>query len=553
MNDPNFTADLRLPSPPKFDTGVSATQITTKTSSQMSPFPTSCPSAQNSLASLGGDFQMELDFHHSHSSGLGGASQLGLQGLSPSRKHGLMDDDDLMIFPGDDKEDLFGNAGNWALEVDEDGNVIEIVEPVIFDDEPQLPPMPPAVSPRPALAGPRKDYVERVDEEQIPNTEQLSDRQDSRALPSSLEPVQQAPARRKRRRRVIAADEMTQLSRNTIRAWQTEYLMLCGGQKRRLVNAARARDNAMQLIFGLGLCAIGQSLGLPNMDHPLAAGFSGDALFMAITGRDRPDDVRGRRRSASEALGSDKDDREERHVKPRTDNVEGIEQQHGAARDSVLGFGKQVSDTPEVGRQAHDALSDHPSSTMSRPWNRGSVAKQGSSVHNRGSARQQGRHIHSSSPLNPRGDLPDITRYSDDLAMNTSDDFDLGAPPLSDALPAGLLAIGLGGVDTDKQASQQPHNEKSQRSDVEGDNFLSFVDDAIRENGERREVRDWQERRKWIRFDDLFVAQETSKATAAQAFYHALSATTRGQMLVSQDGAAANVPFGRLWLGLRDR
>ncbi|KAI0172753.1 Rec8 like protein-domain-containing protein [Hypoxylon sp. FL1284] len=526
MNDPDFVPDANFP---KFDLDalIAATsQATNITSSQMSPL----------RSSPGPGFDLRLDIGHSSSASPRGAH--GIQGLSSSQKP---DGGHVHIH----QDDEFAGAGNWGMDIDEDGNILELDEPLIVQDDFELPSLPRAEGEHQEQAGAEQhnqpiiddqDNFIMMEEEPRLQAEGLAERQ----LPDQHDPFQddgqhdqhdQAPSRRKRKARVLQADEETQLSRSTIREWQDQYAGNCGTKKVRAAGSARTKANAMLLTFGLGLGNIGQNLGVPGMVHPLALEFSGDALFTAVTGLEVPEQSRGKRRSEAESI-------EERRVKPRLDSD--ADQQGrglpGLPEDDIVMFDddQPVHDTPEVGREAQAAMSDRLSSALRMPWNQGSVAGPGSSIP--GSA-QKGRIP--SSPLGARGNVQDITRYSD---QSMDFGFDVG---------------GLNSQDDDFQMragpedlAQQQGESQTRALDVEGQNFLSFMETAARDIGERRLDEDYDVNRRWVAFDDMFEPHGTPRATAAQAFYQTLCRVTKGDMEVMQDGDPTE-NFGAIWVGIK--
>ncbi|KAI1379166.1 Rec8 like protein-domain-containing protein [Hypoxylon crocopeplum] len=551
MNDPDFVPDMRLP---QFDLNallVNSSQRTNKTSSQMSPFNTFLQGSGSPRSGL----NIQLDIHNSDSPG-SQDSPFGLQGLSSAQKP---ESQHLII----NQEDEFAGAGDWGMEIDEDGNIFEMAEPAIVQDQFELPPLPRMESEAQGQAGPEQQDqpifdgegdIVMMEEPQLgaPGAAALSDHRHDAF--QSDEQQRQAPARRKRRGRVLHADEETQISRNAMREQQENYLENCGTKKTRTMGAAQARTNAMLLTFGLGLGNIGLSLGIPGMVHPLALDFSGDSLFTAFTGLTVPEQPRGTRRSASESI-EDGDEQNERRIKPRLES-DADQQGRGLEGDFVYGDDiQQVHSSPEVGREAQAAMSDHLSSAMRMPWNRGSSAVPGSFIH--GSA-QKG-HI-PSSPLAHLGrDIQDLMRFSDGPTFGDDGfDFGVGMPHSNDDLFGGFeLGEGVGEMqDEDVAQQQQKKPEQEQEAsgwpdlDIQGRNFLSFMEMAIRANGERRLDEDFECNRRWIAFNDLFVPQETPRATAAHAFYHVLCLATQGKIEVEQEGDWRE-PFGSIWAGVK--
>lgn len=56
--------------------------------------------------------------------------------------------------------------------------------------------------------------------------------------------------------------------------------------------------------------------------------------------------------------------------------------------------------------------------------------------------------------------------------------------------------------------------------------------------------------RRWITFEELADPATHTKAIAAQAFLHVLSLASKDAVAVEQDGAAHNVPFGTIRVGI---
>ncbi|KAI0440762.1 Rec8 like protein-domain-containing protein [Xylaria telfairii] len=547
-NDPAF--DPRMPLPVyELETLITSHIYSQKTSSQMSPQSSQIPGSQSPEQG----FAIQLDIDHSSSSGYHG-SPFGLEGLSSAQKP----DDEPLIFHQDD-DDVFGTQGDWGLEIDENGNIIESAGPPVVDEEPQLPPLP-HVQGENMLAN-TTEFGEQpvfdnegdvvMQENPFPEADPLLENRVHIPWQDDQQPTRQASARRKKR---LQIDKETQLSRNILRDWQSHYLEHCAGRARGPVSATRAKRNAMLLTFGLGIGNIGQSIGVPGLVHPLAIEFSGDMLFTAVTGIE-VEEPRGRRRTASEAVEDDEQE-EERRVRPRLiEDEEEKEQARVAHEDDFMNLDDPLADSvlQEVGREAEHPMSDHLSSTL-LPWNRGSSAVPGSSNHAPNPA-QQGRDL--SSPLGKRGDPQDIVRYSDDAPMGdfgsdgnfgggfgSADSFDEMQAP--DFKPEDYKL----GVEPTAQEIQAQNNRLFEQLDKEGYNFMSFIQDAAHQDGERRQDEDFDMNRKWLAFDDVFVPRTTSRLTAAQAFYHTLCLVTKGKMYVEQDDAEQK-PFGAIWIGAK--
>ena len=534
-NDPGFVVNTTLP---KFDLdALLASQATNKTSSQMSPLESSLASGSS------GPRGLSFDLNQSASPGPHG-SPSGLRGMTPAQKAGSMIGDERVIQINDDID--MAGAEDWGMEIDENGNIVERGGPAIFQDELELPPLPHIGEEQPQIHHDEQGDIVMMDEEPLPEAEAFPQRQELHdASHADVAPAQQAASRRGRKQRIIHADEETQIARVDLRNWQTDYLQNCGMKATDHVTTAQAKNNAIHLTFGLGIGNIGQSLGIPGMIHPLAVNFSGDALYTALTGIEVPEKRRGRRRTASEAMEEDAEETG-RRVRPRLDEEDQDAQALGFGSDDPIDLGLLEDGPPEVGREAHDPMSDHLSSAMQMPWNRGSSAIP-SSIRAPGSA-QQGRQL-PSSPLKHRGNVQDVVRYSDDIQG------DLEGDELAD-FPGGLhsndsfddlpFPEGKG----DNINTQQQNEQLRELLDIDSRNFLTFVESAVQEHGERREDNDVKKRRRWVAFDDLFLPRETPRATAAHAFYHSLCLATKDQMYLEQDGAIG-AKYGGIWLGLK--
>ncbi|KAI1851854.1 hypothetical protein JX266_002707 [Neoarthrinium moseri] len=538
MDDPDFLPDGRIPDPTA-DMFI-LSQHTNKTSSQMSPrsMPSQGSSSGNERVPIQLDFRDSSVFDN-------GASPHGLQGLSSGQKPAV---------PGD-QADVFGEDGigipiDYGMEIDEFGNIIESAEPGPDGlDELELPPMH-------SIGGGQKNQPQldeegdiiMMEEQPLPEAEALPDR----AKHKEPDPVaageheqRQAPAQRRKKRRIIYTDEETEISRAALRDWQKDYLKNCTVPKSHPVTAPQAKANAIHLTFGWGIANIGQTFGVPGIIHPLALHFSGDRLFTAYTGLDVFEKGR-RKRTRSEARSRD-EEHEERRIRPRLEG-DSEQQGRGLEEDGMLEFGQgDQQSPPEVGREAQSALEDVHSSAM--PWNRGSSLMPGSSIQKLPSMAQPGRE--QSSPLRSKaGSVQDIIRYSDDVDMGGFDfgaDGGLGSVGSSfDGLPDQQPPESLGEQPVDKQAESQYTRDALDR---EGKNFLAYMEETLHEAGVHRYDEDLQAKRKWVEFDEVFLPKKTDRPTAAQAFYHILTLVTKGQMRVEQE-VDDGQPFGTIHVGL---
>lgn len=529
MNDPDFVPDMQLP---RFDLDalVANSQATNQTSSQMSPYGSALFSGSRSP---GRAISIPLNLQDSDSPGSHGYP------FGPDVPSSAQKTEDRYIIAPDD------GPGDWGFDIDENGNIVELAKPAIVQDEPDLPAMPMEGVIQEVVNPPEQDQPIVDDQGDVIMMDQS--RPEAEFIPRQDDPdafqddqPRQAPARRRKRKaRTLLADEETQVSRRTMKDWGENYLTNCGVKKVRPTTAGQAKANAMLLTFGFGIGNIGQNLAAPGMIHPLALAFSGDALFTAFTGLDVPELPRGTRRSASEAIEDD-DGEGGRRVKQRLDDEVG-QQGRGALDDDIFS-GMLIEDagihsSPEVGREAQAPMSDHLSSALRQPWNRGSSLLPGSSI--RGSAQKRQGHLPSSPLAKHGGNIQDV-HFSDGPSLG--DDFSIAGLPLEDD-PFGRPQVTEGKDD-------KPDPGGWPALDIQGQNFLSYMEDTVRENGERRQDDDFDVNRKWVAFDDVFVPEETPRDTAAQAFYHTLCLATKGSLEVQQDGAP-DEPFGAIWVGAR--
>ncbi|KAJ8121310.1 hypothetical protein ONZ43_g2205 [Nemania bipapillata] len=528
-NDPAFDPNMQIPVL-NLDTLVTSQGNSQKTSSQMSPPQSSQFSGSQShrKASV-----IQLNIDHSSLSSYHG-SPFGLDGLSPVQNIY----EKPPILPQDD--DVFGAEGGWGFDVDEHGNIIELGERMVVDEEPQLPPLPPVLrednmlteAPQPDMQMIFDDQGDVImHEKPLLAAEPFPEYQQHTPWQNDERPIRQALTHRKKK---LQIDAVTQISR---------------------ISAKQAKRNAMLLTFGLGIGNIGHSIAMPGLTHPLAVTFSGDALFTTITGIE-VEKPQGIRRTASEAV-EDSDQEEERRVRPRLTEKKGKQERpRGAQEDQFVNVDDPFADgaPTEVGRAAEHPMSDHLSSTL-MPWNRGSSVVPGSSSRVPNLA-QQGRDL--SSPLGKRGDVQDIARYSDDAAaagFGSDGTFD-NEFGLADSFEG----IQLPGRDPQEheskgepltaQETQAQNDLLFEQLDKEGHNFMKFIQDAVSQDGERRLDADFDMGRKWLAFDDLFMPRDTPRLTAAQAFYHTLCLVTKNKMHVEQDGANQK-PFGTIWIGAK--
>lgn len=565
-NDPNFVPDFDLPVLEFNDNGelilpdVDISQGT-KLYSQFSPLGLSSASHVNPPL-------INLDLRRSSSQASLGIASFGGEG------HSQLVGDNMVPMFGDDEELPFADLG---LTIDADGNLIE---------EPELPPHPvqqsgemgEALDKAPSGAlfpeddvhffpGDDDFQVMLGGEDQLPVTTQgtMQNNENKVPLPSS-EPLSSDPAqqplqpqqRRKRKRHALNTDQDTYFSREEFAQWEPQYIVRIEGARTvpHNVTRAQAMKNAYNFLFGMGIGDVGILNGVPDLRHELAEMFSGVTLKNRIPGFEEKVAGQGRRRrSASVAFGSEKDEQDDRRVRSRVDegDVATLEQDAQGIRshqdaqiiddDAMAVFGDDQDLVPEAGRErAGSALSDHRRSSNA-PWNRPTSAVPSSAAKNV----ETGRNAVEGSPLVGRGSIlqPSDIKFSDGAAPAFgSEGFEPmqhdGAADFSSYSEFGAAA----GVSTQEANTSQFMR---QALDREGRNFLGFVERTAADRG-RADSEDKGLR--WVNFDGLFEEQDKTKPVVAQAFLHVLTLATKNQIKVTQDGIEDLIAFGQISIGV---
>lgn len=511
---------------------------------------------------------INLDIRRSSSQG-----SLGIPSLFDKENHTQVEDGNMPPIFGDEEELPFADLG---LTIDADGNFIE---------EPELPPHPiqkadesdealkkahsDAHLPEdeaPIFPGDEEFQMILGNEEQLPATQDaMKHNKNEVPLPSeeplSSEPDQQPaqPQRQKKRKRVVlVADDATHVGRSEFRDWSTGYITRIE-QARSMplkITAAKAKENAYNFVFGMGIGDVGIFNGILDLNHELAELFSGASLKERVPGYGEKVASQGnRRRSASVAFGSEEEGGEsDRRVRSRVDEAADAGQaQEGQAvhdqqdaqvpDDAMVVLGNDQDLLPEAGREgAGSALSDHRRSS-NVPWNRPSSAVP-SSV---GKNVEDGRNDVEGSPLVGRGSIlqPSDVKFSDGGApAHGSEGFaptqNDGANEFSSYSEFGAAA----GVSTQEANTSQFMRKALDR---EGRNFLGFAERVATDRG-RKDAED--ESLRWVDFDGLFDEQDKTKPVVSQAFLHILTLATRNQIKVIQDGVKNKIPFGGILVGV---
>ncbi|GAB0135593.1 hypothetical protein EsDP_00003926 [Epichloe bromicola] len=537
-----------------------STQESTHKFSQMSPLdrsavPSACTSRRSSIigfdlppSSLSvGSYQLPGNLYHS----------------SPFNK-ALNDPEAMQDFRpfADHEADLDPMCG-MGLEFDADGNLVSIM-----DAEPELPPLR-VPSPDPLHgADPTLSRVSKVNqqaEDTGMNDEDFLDFGEA-ALPDA-EPFAVQPAgghvltdvltlitetteteeasaalhvtRRRKIRTMV--DQELRVPRDEFRGWSENYAANMEAARKRVkgTTLAKAKRNALALMYNNGISGIGTLQHGFGVEHPLAADFAGTALRAHVSGLTIEDInvPRGRRRKSQEAFVEEQGDT--RNIKQRLDDDDEL-----GRRGETTGFGGGLEfgddSIPEIGMEAAPALEDRNSSSL-MPWSRHGSAVPGSATRAPGSAQKP---VLAPSPLHGRGSIAgSIERHSDPVEE-----------PYKDIALVSQSSSILFGQDPENTGNVDPGN-NTQASiaglDISSQDFLDYVTGQVHHHGIPRS--NSHEGQRWIDFERLASPAVHSKVVAAQAFLHILSLVTKNVISVEQDGIEDNEPFGALRIGVRER
>ncbi|KAK2590451.1 R8 protein [Conoideocrella luteorostrata] len=448
------------------------------------------------------------------------------------------------------------------LDFDADGNLVSIV-----DAEPELPPLR-GTSPDPLHAAeavlPRVGNVRQQigtyphDEDILDfgeaafsvaervSTRQAGEQANTDALTLTTDTTEtaksSAPLRAARRRKLKAmVDEEIRISRDEFRGWTENYVFNMDAARKRAkaTSLAKAKKNALALMYNNGISDIGILEQKFGVEHPLSADLAGTALKAHLFGlvADEIEDInvkRGRRRKSPEAFGLEENDA--RSVRQRLELGDEFGRGEATGFGGGLDFGEETA--PEIGREAETALEDkHSSSFM--PWSRQGSAVPESATRAPGSAQKS---MAAPSPLHGRGSLVgSLERHSD---------------PIEEAfVPLGLDPQHSSAVSDDRQealnidAGDKTNTPTSDAGlDTSTHQFLGYAARRAANLGVAPSQDDQHKR--WIDFDELATPGQHSKAIATQAFLHVLTLATKNVISVQQDGIDDNEPFGKIYVGL---
>ncbi|KAF2629688.1 hypothetical protein BU25DRAFT_489699 [Macroventuria anomochaeta] len=353
-----------------------------------------------------------------------------------------------------------------------------------------------------------------------------------------------APMRRKKRAaRALPKDTRLELRNSEILGWNTNYLKNMKEAARSKVQhrvQQQAKKNAEHYVWGAGIGGLGRDTF--GAQGPLSR-FMGDNLFELLTGTSRNPKATPKRDRDS---GIDEATQEEARRK-RQKTAE-PEEEVGRGQDDeglfMLGGDEEV----ELPREAVSALDDQ-QIFSAMPWNI-SASKRGSSAiplsgrvtmmseQGRQGSRAGSRMV-SASPLLRRS----TGRLGEFEALQSLDSDALGgddfvfAAPTSD--PAGA-----------EEATTQPSLRVREALSAEGQNFLTFVAEAITEKCTRAlanlaEMPDADQTEatkvEQVTFEELLPPPETNKTIACQGFLMLLSLGTKGMLDVQQPTAFEDI------------
>ena len=353
-----------------------------------------------------------------------------------------------------------------------------------------------------------------------------------------------APVRRKKRTaRALPKDTRLELRNSEIVDWNTDYLKNMKEAARSKVQhriQQQAKKNAEHYVWGAGIGGLGRDMF--GAQGPLSR-FVGDNLFELLTGTSRNSKTTAKRDRDS---GIDEATQEEaRRKRQKTIEPEG---EIGRDQDDeelfLLGGDEEV----ELPREAVSALDDQ-QIFSAMPWNI-SASKRGSSAiplsgrvtmmseQGRQGSRAGSRMV-SASPLLRRS----TGRLGDFEALQSLDSDALGGDDFVFAAPTSDPAEA-------EAAATQPSLRVREALSAEGENFFTFVAEAITEKRNHAladliEMPDADHigviEVDKMTFEELLPPPETNKMIACQGFLMLLFLGTKGMLDVQQPNAFADI------------
>ncbi|KZM18792.1 R8 protein [Ascochyta rabiei] len=344
-----------------------------------------------------------------------------------------------------------------------------------------------------------------------------------------------APMHRKKRAApTLPQDRRMELRNAEILSWNSNYLSNMKEAARSKVQhriLQQAKKNAEHYVWGAGIGGLGRDEF--GAQGPLGR-FMGDNLFELFTGMSRNPKLTPKRDRDS---GIDEATQQEAHRK-RQKIAE--PEEIGRAQDDEGFFMLGGDEDVELPREAASALDDE-QIFSAMPWNI-SASKRGSSAiplsarvtmmseQGRQGSRAGSRMV-SASPLLRRS----TGQPSDFEALQSLDSDALGGDDFAFAAPTSDPA--------EVEGTTQPSARVREALSAEGENFFTFVADAITEKRDR--VHDGIET---ITFEQLLPPPETGKMIACQGFLMLLFLGTKGMLDVQQSAA-----FGDITLSISEQ
>lgn len=377
----------------------------------------------------------------------------------------------------------------------------------------------------------------------------------------------EAPQRKKRRTRKakivkLIPDQDVQISSAEIHGAADVYPDTMKSQrdeKQEKHESTVAKQRAYNAIFGVGLGIVAVGHGYARQTSALAEIYAGDSLFTMVTGSSPTKKSKAGRK----AKVDDEDIVEEEIIREQSSPIQ--QDQIGRGEDDNM---MQPDFEDEYGRQAFNALEDHPSSVM--PWNISASLhshRGGSALLDRHSSvplRGRSSRMTSASPLLGRGRLDSTNMYNPNDDQIGLDGLEFAIPISSDhGFDDGYAGFRSSTPQTAAKNSSQSHEHEAQKSQQtqtsqlmreamakESTGFYEWVRNTIDEQDvdelEVDNALDQGVKNKTIGFDTLITPEASTALVAATAFHHILTLATKGLFRVQQKTA-----FGDIELGIR--
>lgn len=296
----------------------------------------------------------------------------------------------------------------------------------------------------------------------------------------------------------------------------------------------QAKKNAEYWLWGSGIGGIGRLFGGSTGLNPFDR-YYGDNLFELYTGVSRKS-LAGKKHDRDSGI-DDATQGESRRVRSKTeDDGEQVGRAEGDEDMFMLG-----DDEVELPRDAPSALDDQ-QIFSAMPWNmsasiRGSsavprsgrVGMLGSIGHSTGqqtSVVQRGGRTVSASPLHGRGQAGGL-----EALRSLDEDNDFGSLGLGDfGMPPGPSSDD---VYAEPEGETQAAVRVREALSAEGENFLTFVSEAIAEKGVRVEMEGAEDIHE-VLFEDLLPPAENTRMVACQGLMMVLALGTKGLLEVRQ-------------------